>query len=349
MSSIKRHRYFLYLSAPILFSFAACHSGKKPKQKSSGPVIVDVLVAGTSAIEQNLEANGTIVANQFVELHPEISGRIISLNVPEGTQVEKGTVIARINDADLQAQLAKINAQLSLARKTEERLKQLIDVQGINQNDYDIAVNAVSGFEADRDYTRALIDKTVIRAPFPGRIGLRQVSPGAYVTPASIIATLQQTSDLRVDFTLPEEHSKMVHNGDTVRVKTGNEDTAVRPARIIAMEPQVIASSRNIRIRASLPGSNANPGAFVKVYLNGNDRQQGILIPTNCIIPNDKSKQVVLVKNGKAALTDIQTGWRGADQVAVTRGINNGDTVVITGVLFAKDKTPVKVRSVKKR
>jgi membrane fusion protein, multidrug efflux system len=339
-----RHPGALFLLIPVWILAASCHSGKPSKDKSSGPVIVDVIIAGTSPIEQSLEANGTVIANEFVELHPEVSGRIISLNVPEGAQVQKGTVIARVNDADLRAQLAKIKAQLSLARKTEERLRQLIEVQGINQNDYDIAVNAVSSYEADLGYTQALIDKTVIRAPFAGRIGLRQVSPGAYVSPSSIIATLQQTTDLKIDFTIPEQYSDLVHPGSFVTVKA---DTAMLQAKIIAAEPQVIAASRNIRIRALLPQSNINPGAFVKVYLKSAQQQSGILIPSNCIIPNDKSKQVILVKNGKAALTDIKTGWRDAGKVAVTQGLKDGDTVVVTGVLFARDKAPLKVRSVK--
>jgi membrane fusion protein, multidrug efflux system len=113
-----RHPGALFLLIPVWILAASCHSGKPSKDKSSGPVIVDVIIAGTSPIEQSLEANGTVIANEFVELHPEVSGRIISLNVPEGAQVQKGTVIARVNDADLRAQLAKIKAQLSLARKT---------------------------------------------------------------------------------------------------------------------------------------------------------------------------------------------------------------------------------------
>jgi membrane fusion protein, multidrug efflux system len=342
-----RNKYLIFLLIPTLCINAACSSKKTPKLKETPPTVVDVMIASTSAIDNNIEANGTIIANEFVELRPEISGRVTALNVPEGSVIQKGTVIAKINDADLQAQLSKTKVLLALAQKTEERYKQLIDVQGINQSDYDIALNAVNGYKADMVYTQALIDKTVIRAPFSGKIGLRQISPGAYVTSTNIIATIQQVDKIKIDFTLPEEYRALVQTGFLIHVKT-DVDTNLLDAKIIATEPQVIAASRNLKVRAVLQNSNINPGAFVKVYINSNEQQKGILIPSNCIIPNDKSKQVVVVRNNKASLTNIKTGWRQSDKVAVTEGLKDGDTVVITGVLFAKEKAAVKIRSIKK-
>ena len=118
--------------------------------------------------------------------------------------MSKGTVIARINDADLQANLQKTRALLQVARLSQGRLETLLKVQGVNQADYDLAVSQVRSNQADAAYTQALLSKTVIRAPFTGVLGLRQVSPGAYVTPATSIATLQADTKLKVDFTLPE-------------------------------------------------------------------------------------------------------------------------------------------------
>ena len=150
------------------------------------------MIASLQPVTNIIEANGTVIANESVELRPEVSGRLTYLNVPEGKQIAQGTVLARINSADLEAQLQKSKVQLELAQKTEERLRKLLDVQGINQSDYDAVVNQVNSLKADIAYTQTLIDKTVIRAPFSGTVGLRQVSPGAYVSPATIIATIQQ-------------------------------------------------------------------------------------------------------------------------------------------------------------
>lgn len=346
MSTPFRPQYLLPLL--IAASLVSCGKKKDNKPKQNPPVIVDVMVASLYQTTQAIEANGTVAANEFVELHPEISGRVTYLNIPEGSFVQQGTVLARINDADLQAQLSKIKAQLALARQTEERYKQLIDVNGINQNDYDIAVNAVSGYQADQAYTQAMIDKTIIRAPFSGKLGLRQVSPGAYVSPSTIIATIQQTDKIKIDFTLPEEYSPLLQTGSMVSVQTGDQDSSTLQAKIIATEPQVIQSSRNLKVRAQLQQGKANPGAFVKVFLNtASVKKEAIMIPASCIIPNDKTKQVVLVRNGKAKMTDIETGDRQAAYVAVTKGLSPGDSVVVTGVLFAKDKAVLKVRSVK--
>jgi membrane fusion protein (multidrug efflux system) len=317
------------------------------RAQSSQPTVVDVLVAGATTINNTIEANGTVVANEYAELHPEISGRITYLDVPEGTLVQKGTLIARINDADLQAQLQKSQVQLDLYQKTEERDRKLLAINGINQADYDLALNNVNSTKADIAYTQALIDKTVIRAPFTGMVGLRQVSIGAYVTPANSIATIQQLDKIKVDFTLPEQYSAVIKKGATVDVMLDASTNAHRKAVIIAYEPQITPTSRNIRARAVLEEGKGHPGAFVKVYLNTTADKKAILVPTNAIIPNDKNNQVILVKNGKATFADVQTGIREASNIEITGGINPGDTVIVTGVLFARPDAPVKVRNVK--
>lgn len=311
------------------------------------PAIVDVIVTSTTPVNNTIEASGTIVANEYAELHPEISGRITYLNVPEGTQIAKGTLIARINDADLQAQLEKSKVQLDLYQKTEERDRKLLAINGINQADYDLALNNVNSTKADIDYTQAQIDKTIIRAPFNGIIGLRQVSIGAYVSPATVIATIQQLDKIRVDFTLPEQYSNVVKKGAIADVMLDAAGNIHRKAQIIAAEPQITPTSRNLKVRAVLEDGKGRPGAFAKVYINAGADAKSILVPTNAIIPNDKNNQVILVKNGKATFTDVRTAVREANNIEITEGVNPGDTVVVTGVLFARPGAKLKVRSVK--
>ncbi|HVY75269.1 MAG TPA: efflux RND transporter periplasmic adaptor subunit [Puia sp.] len=330
----------------LFFLLSACKSKTDVSRKrNSGPTVVDVLVAATQPVSNTLEVNGTIVANEYVELHPEASGRITYLNVPEGKRIAAGTVIARINDADLQAQLAKSKVQLDLAQKTEERDRQLLEVNGINQSDYDAALNAVNGYKADIEYYQALIDKTVLKAPFAGVIGLRQVSLGAYVSPTTLIATLLQLDQIKIDFTLPESYSNAVRVGATVDVELDAATGKRQKARIIAVEPQVNQSTRNLTVRAILEHGNFNPGAFAKVYINAGADKNAILIPSNSLIPEDKDNQVILVKNGHAKFVNVITGPRTANNVAITGGIKPGDTVVVTGVLFARPNSPVTVRN----
>ena len=339
---------FYIVPLGLLFMIA-CKSKQEAPKQNNGPqsVSVDVIIASPQTINNSVEANGSVVANEYVELHPEVSGRLVYLNVPEGTKVQQGTVIARINDADLQAQLNKTKVALDLAQKTEERLRKLLAVNGVNQADYDIALNAVNGYKADLVYTQSLIDKTVLKAPFTGVIGLRQVSLGAYLSPTIVIATMQQLDKIRVDFTLPEEYSSMIKKGNSVDVQIDAASSKMAKAVVIATEPQVNTATRNLKVRALLKDGKVNPGAFVKVYIAANKSAKSILIPTNSIIPDDKNKQVVLVKGGKAAFVNVETGARQANNIEVVKGIKEGDSVVVSGLLFARPKSQLKVRKVK--
>jgi membrane fusion protein (multidrug efflux system) len=334
-----------------LLSLTSCKekadAAGKGKLQANQPTIVDVIVAIPRSIQNQIEANGSVVANEYVELHPEISGRIVYLNVPEGANVTKGTVIARINDADLQATLEKSKAQLELYKKTEERERKLLDINGINEADYDLAVSNVNTTKADIDYTQAQLDKTIIRAPFDGVVGLRQVSPGAYVTPANIIATVQQLDKTKVDFTLPEQYSSVVRKGGLVDIQIDALSNTRRKGLIVATEPQINLSSRNLKVRALLQEGQGHPGAFVKVFVDAGVDKKAIMVPTNCIIPEDKNNQVIIVKQGKAQLVNVTTGVREANNIEITRGLNPGDTIVVTGVLFARPNSPVTIRSVR--
>jgi membrane fusion protein (multidrug efflux system) len=236
---------------------------------------------------------------------------------------------------------------LELAQTTVGRYKQLLDVSGINQSDYDLAVNSVNGYKADIAYTQSLIDKTEIHAPFSGVMGLRQVSPGAYVSPPTILATLQQIAQVKIDFTVPETYGDFLKKGDVLDVVLDATTLEKGRAQVIAIEPGANTNTRNLKVRAMLLAEKVNPGAFVKVLINAGKNKTAIEIPTNCIIPNDKNNQVIVVKNGVANFVDIEMGIRQANAVEITKGLNVGDSIVVTGVLFARPKAKVTVRSVK--
>ncbi len=344
----------LLLASTALALLAGCHAkpdeakGAKGGKKDNGPALVDVLVARPTAVTDSTEANGAVVANDYVELHPEVNGRLTFLNVQEGHRVGKGTVIARINDADLQANLQKTRALLQVSRLSQERLEKLLKVQGVNQADYDLAVSQVRSNEADAAYTQAMLAKTVIRAPFAGVLGLRQVSPGAYVTPATIIATLQADTKLKVDFTLPEANGAVVRTGTVVTVQLAGNPPRRYPATVIAQESQINQTTRNLTVRAQLPaGVQASPGAFAKVSVSTGAARRSVLLPTNALMPGDQSDQVVLVQHGKAVMRDVRTGDRQQDHIAIVSGLVAGDSVVTNGVLFTQPGKPVKVRKAK--
>jgi membrane fusion protein (multidrug efflux system) len=197
-------RNLIYLLA--LLSLGACGNKSKnqsAKDKNQGPVVIDASIATLQGFTNSVEASGSVLAGEFVELKSEVSGRIVMLNIQEGRPVTEGTLLVKLFDDDLKAQLKKSQAQLDLAEATEKRLKALLAVNGLNQQEYDQAMIQVNNIRADMDFIRAQIRKTEIRAPFSGNVGLRTVSMGAYVTPQDVLATLQQTSLLKIDFVLP--------------------------------------------------------------------------------------------------------------------------------------------------
>ena len=317
---------------------------KTEKSKERPPVVVDVLIAQKAHFPSSIEVNGETLSEEMIELHPEVNGRLTYLNMPDGATVQKGTVLAKINDADLQAQLEQQKVQLVLAIKTEQRLKELLTVNGINQSDYDAALSQVNIINANIKVLKTQIDKTVVRAAFGGKLGLRQVSPGAYVTPQTLLGTLSESDNIKIDFTVPEFYSSLVKVGNTVNIQT-NESDDKQPAVISAIEPQINVATRNLKVRARMNNAKINPGTFVKVLLDKDE--EGIVVPSDALIPDASSNQVVLIKKMKAVFVSVETGIRNADAVEITQGIIQGDTIVVSGVLFVRPNALVKVRNFK--
>ena len=331
---------FIFL--PLLISCTL--NNKELRLQEKPPVFVDVIIAGNEDFASNIEVNGTVLSNELVDLHPEVSGRLIYLNVPDGGIVSQGTILAQINDADLQAQREQYKSQLDLAIKTEKRLSELLRVNGVNQADYDVAVNQVSTLEANLKYVDAQLDKTVIKAPFSGQLGLRLVSPGAYVTPQTILGTLGQTDKVKIDFSVPESYSSLIRKGNKVKVQTNDSKDSLT-ATITAIDPQINSVTRNIKARAFLDSGNILPGAFVKVLLD--KKRKAMIVPTNSIIPEAYLSQVVVVKNGKAVFKTVETNLRNATVIEITKGLEPGDSIVVSGMLYVRPNAKVKIKRVR--
>ena len=274
-------------------------------------------------------------------MHSEAAGKIIHLNLPDGGNVTEGTILVRINDADLQAELEQLKVDLNMAEKTENRYKHLLEANGIDQATYDAALSAVDNLKARIKVKNAQIDKTIVKAPFNGRLGLRHVSIGAYVTSTTVIGTLQ-SEDIKIDFTIPENYETMAVKGNKVNVTVSSGKTF--SATIIAVEPQINTSTRNIKVRARLDNGQISPGAFVKVTIEKSHK--GIMVPSHSIIPDALSNQIIVIKSGKATFADVETGIRNVSAVEITSGIMPGDTIVVNGVLFVRPNSILKVDKV---
>lgn len=329
---------------------AACGGNDKKKTDSpAGPpkqmaMKVDGYIVSPQSFGENIEVPGSIVANEMTEVHPEVSGRIVQLNVGEGKYVSRGTLLAKLYDGDLQAQLKKIQIQLSIAEKTEERQMQLLKIQGISQQDYDLSLLQVNNLKADIDIIRTSIGKTEIRAPFSGKLGLKNISPGAYVTPASVIAVVNQTDQLKLDFTVPEKYTGQIKIGQIVSFSYEGSDKRYN-AKVIATESSVAENTRSLMVRSIVQDKDQGllPGAFAKVQLSFDPDPNAILIPTQAVIPQARGKKVILFNGGVAKFVDVTTGSRDSSRVQVLSGVKAGDTVVVTGLLSVRPETKIDI------
>ena len=346
--------HFLAFSV-LLLSFTSCGNkdSKATTQTKQGgpakppPLRVDVYVVKPKSLSENLELPGSLIANEATEIHPEISGRVVMLNVNEGKYVGKGTLLARLYDGDLQAQLKKLQVQLGIAEQTEKRSSELLKIQGISQQDYDLSLLNVNNIKADMEIVRAGISKTLIHAPFNGRLGLKNISPGAFVTPQTIIAVIRQTDQLKLDFTLPEKYTGKMKVGQTVTFRVeGNEKKFI--ARVIALESGVSENTRSLNARAIVTNKNAEllPGAFAKVETNFAPDPNALMIPTQAVLPQARGKKIILYQGGTAKFTDITTGARDTTYIQVLTGVKSGDTIVTTGLLSVRPEATIQINKV---
>ncbi|MBP6730596.1 MAG: efflux RND transporter periplasmic adaptor subunit [Chitinophagales bacterium] len=321
-----------------------------PARPAGGPpkaMSVNGFVVQPRNLDNNILASGTLLANEEVELHPEVSGKIIQLNLNEGSPVTKGTLLVKLFDADLQAQVKKLISQKETAEKTEQRVKQLLAINGVGQSEYDAAVTTLAGINADIEYTQAQISKTEIRAPFNGIVGLKNVSLGAFVSPTTTIATLQQVDPLKVDFSVPEKYSSALNKGDAIKF-TVDGFTQNFVAKVYAIEPRIDESTRTVKVRglAQNAGAKLFPGAFAKIDLGLKNIQGALMVPTQCIIPAARDKKVIVVHDGKAEFVKVETGLRNESYIQITSGVEQGDTLVATALMYVKPGSDVKVAKV---
>lgn len=310
------------------------------------PTNVTGFIVASQALKEEVVASGSLLAAEQIDIYPEVSGRITQLNIREGQPVSKGTLLVKLYDADLRAQLQRLYVQRENAQRTEERNKQLLQRGGISQQEYDIVVTNLKSANADIELVNANLRRTEIRAPFSGVIGLRNVSPGAYVSPQTLIARLQQTSSLKLDFSIPEKYGPSIQNGSSVSFTIDGIRQAFQ-GTVYASEPSVDEETRNLRVRARVSNNNARlrPGTFAKVTL-AIQNERGLVVPTQAVIPQTRGKQVVVIRDGKAVFQDVTTGIRTASAIQILSGVQQGDTVATTGLLFLKPDGPVKVTKV---
>lgn len=340
----------LLFPALVIISGSCRNKNADAAGKSSLKIVSNIegMVVKPGLLESSITVSGTLRPYEETVLMPEVSGRIVSINLPEGKFVRKGTLLVKLFDGDLQAELHKAQTQLEIAQKTEERMQQLLKVTGVSQSEYDQALLSVNSIKNDVEVLRVQIGKTEVLAPYDGVIGLRNVSPGAQVTPSTALATIRAVDKLKLDFSVPEKYSSEIHQGTRIKFQVQGSDS-LYDALVIATEMGIESTTRNLRARAEVKGNSPSlvPGTFATVKLDLSENRNALMIPTQAVIPQERNKKVILSRNGVAVLVTVKTGIRQASLVEVTEGLEPGDTVVTTGLLFIKAGSPLKFAKIK--
>lgn len=310
---------------------------------------VDGFVVRPQSISDRIEVPGTLLPAEQTQIRAEVSGRIVQLNIQEGAVVQKGALLVKLFDGDLQTQLKKLRVQLEIAETTEKRQRELLEIKGISQQDYDLVKLNVETLKVDIEATQIGIIKTKIRAPYTGQLGLRSVSLGAYISPAEIITTVRQVSELKLEFSVPEKYAKEIKKGDRISFRVdGGQRT--HSATVLATENSVEQTTRTLRIRALVDkiDNELVPGVFARINLQLGKTANALLIPTQALISTAKNKQVAVLKRDSVVFNIVETGVRDSAFVQVTQGLKAGDTVVTTGLMVLKPNSKVKVVRVNK-
>lgn len=314
-------------------------SGKPAAQQ---PLMVNGIVAGSKEVENKIYSSGSLLANEEVEIRNEIPGKITALLFKEGSRVKKGDPLITLYDDDIIAQLRKLQLQKELASKTEERQSDLLAINGISQQEYELSQNQVNSIVADISLLQSDLSKTRINAPFDGIIGLKAVSPGAYLPVNTRIATIQSIDPIKLEFSVPERYRAMIKDNTEINFTTESSD-GIFTGKIYAFEPKIDLQTRSVMVRAICPNKDFKlfPGAFAHIEISLKKVENAILIPTQALVPELKGQKVFISKNGKAEKVAVETGMRNDSAIQIVSGVNVGDTVLITGIMQMRPGMPL--------
>lgn len=296
-------------------------------------LLVDAHVVEPVLLEDRVRSTGTIQANETIDVRSEVAGRVTAIAFREGTVVEEGALLLKINDSELQAERARTTLQRSLAAAREERQRQLLEEGGISQEAYEATENQLQVLEAEIALLDAQIAKTEVRAPFDGVLGLREISKGSYISPETLITTLQEIDPVRVDFTLPEQYARRVSIGDAVRFTIEGLEADFE-GNIYAQDPAIQEGTRSVRLRARVPNADRQlfPGNFASITYVVDRYEDALVVPTIAIVPSLDGRRVFVYEDGEAQPRPVETGLRTERNIQITSGLAPQDTVIISGL-----------------
>jgi membrane fusion protein (multidrug efflux system) len=298
------------------------------------PLPVTAKVLQPQRIDNRITSTGTVMANEEVEIRSEMEGKIRRIAFKEGAKVSKGELLLKIDDAELQANVLKAQSTRKLAEDNEYRMRMQLKIEAVSQKDYDQSLNELNLAKAGEQLLRAQLEKTELRAPFSGVVGLKYVSEGALVGSATRITTLQEINPVKVDFSIPGKYAEWVKVGTPISFTVQGSDRK-QTGKVYAIDPKIDPDTRTLHLRALCANSDGQvlPGSFANVEVPLQVVDAALMVPTESMTADSRGAKVFLFKAGKAEPAMVQAGLRTDSNVQITKGLQAGDTVLTSGIM----------------
>lgn len=346
----------LLIIASVIFGFIQlmpkeneelAEADAKPK---GGKKVLEVSarVVSPQLMTDEIPIIGRLVPDEEVQLSFETSGKITDIYFEEGSHVKKGDLLAKVNDSQLQAQLARLEAQVPLAQERVYRQSTLLQRDAVSKEALEIVKTELATLNADIEKTKAQIEQTELRAPFDGIIGLRQVSVGSYASPSTVIAKLTSVTPIKIEFSVPERYAGEVKKGTGLEFTVDGKLEAFK-ARVYATEASLDAETHTLLVRALYPNEEREllSGQYAGIRLKQKEIEDAIAIPAEAIVPEMGKSKVFVYKSGKAEPVEVITGIRTDSEIQILSGLQFGDTILTSGTLQLRKGSPVKIVSFK--
>lgn len=303
------------------------------KQPSAPPTPVESMKVQQSPIIHGVVSTGELKANRSITLKAEISGKVMNLNISEGKPVEQGTILIELDDAVAKATLNQMMAKHEFSLLKYNRFHTLAKSGTGSTSEKDEALATLRFDTANLDLAKAQFEKTKLKAPFAGILGLRQVDVGDYIDPGQALVNLDDISSLLVDFSIPEKYLSQLKEGQAIEITLEALPNQTYEGTIYAIAPQVDSVTRAIQARATLPNphNNLRPGLFAKIKVVFEKNEQAMTVPEQSVFNLQEKSFVYRVIDNKAVLTEVTAGVRENGQVEILKGLSPQDTIVKTG------------------
>src|SRR5881296_3821422 len=342
-----------WVVAALAIAAGACSKskagGRDPAGGGGGAPMgmpVEVVVARADTVRDEIAATGQIEAVQAIELRPEVDGRIVEILIREGQEVDQGTPLFKVDDAQLRAQVAQLEAQRDLAQQALARAKDLAQQNASSAADLEKAEAEGRSAQAQYDLQRIRLERTTVRAPFAGVVGQRYVSLGDYVTTTTRLASLHTVNPQRASFQVPERFARSLSPGQAVSFRVAAIAGRDFIGHVDFVDPIVQLPGRTILVKARVPNPQRllQPGMFIEARLVTAVRPKAIIIPEDAVVPAEGANFVWVVKDGKADRRAVNLGVRTPGFIEIASGVDTGVQVVVGGLELLAPGAPVMAR-----